>query len=93
MPKPPPTPASSSLNTETVALILGITRRRVDQLVAAGSLSRAKAGFITTESLAEYVAVQSAGGTELEADRVLLVRAQRKLVDQRRRRAAGELLV
>jgi hypothetical protein len=92
MPKPPPIPASSSLNTETVALILGITRRRVDQIVSEGSLSRAKAGLITTESLAEYVATQSAGGTELEGERVLLVRAQRKLVDQRRRRAAGELL-
>jgi hypothetical protein len=86
------TPNTASIDSETAAQLAGVTRRRVDQLVTGGQLARAKTGAVTVESLAAYLGTQRAGGSELEAERVLLVRAQRRLVNQRRLRAAGALL-
>ena len=86
---------SLNIPITTAATLAGVSRRRVDQLVTEGQLIRAKAGVVTVASLAAYLASQrthAGSTTELEAERVLLVRAQRKLVDQRRRRAAGKLI-
>jgi hypothetical protein len=86
------TPNPDSITSTTAAKLAGISKRRVDQLIAEGALVKAGTGALTVESLAADLGTQRAGGSELEAERVLLVRAQRRLVNQRRLRAAGALL-
>ena len=86
------------VSNDTAAALLGVKVRQIHILVTTGQLIRPSPGCVTVASAAVYIqrqrdhAAQAAAGSELEAERVLLVRAQRKLVDQRRLRAARTLV-
>jgi phage terminase Nu1 subunit (DNA packaging protein) len=87
-----------TIENAVAAELLGVKIRQVHHLVTNGQLIRPTPGCVTVASAADYIAkrqaiaANAAAGSELEAERVLLVRAQRRLVDQRRRRAAGQLI-
>ena len=92
--KPKPTALPTDVSLQEVCWLLGVTKQRIDQLVAAGVVTKVARGRYSITSIPRFVETQRKGGTGPQTwQDVRTALAQEKLIAAQRQRYRDERLL
>ena len=92
--KPKPTALPTDISLEAICWLLACTKQRIDQLVAAGVVTKVARGRYSITSIPRFVETQRKGGTGPQTwQDVRIALAQEKLIAAQRQRYRDERLL